>query len=96
MMQNKVANKICVLWFRLNFTKGVLTIKHSMYFGSFNIFCRSPFMPDGKSSLTICKEVWPALLIGDRRAPLISKALTGLVVFSSATLLIARCKGVNP
>jgi hypothetical protein len=93
-MQNSEANSSYVLWFRLSLTIGVLTMKHSMYLGSFSMLVRSLLIPYGRSSFTIYKVVRPALLTGERFAPLISKARTGLVVFSSGTLFIARCRAV--
>lgn len=95
-MMNNVANSTYVLWFFLSLTIGVFTMKHSMYFGSFNMLTKSIFIYCGKSSFTIYMLVNPVLLTGDLLAPLIRSARTGLVVFSSGTLLIARCKAVKP
>ena len=71
-------------------------MKHSMYRGSFSI-CRSSFcIYSGIVVGIISVQVRPWKFVDALLAPLSRSALTGLVDFSSATLLIAKWRGVNP
>ena len=96
MTRKKQTKRIYVLWFCLSGTRGVLTMKHSMYLGSFSMFRSSFCIASGMFGLISSSHVTPWKFVADLLAPLSSKALTGLVDLSSATLLIARCSGVNP
>jgi hypothetical protein len=60
------------------------------------ICSKSYLRESAKWSATISKGVFPLLSLASLLAPFSKRALTGLVVFNTSTLLTARCRGVNP
>lgn len=76
--------------------KGVLIMKQEHTFGSFSIDLNSYYREGIVIESTSSTGFLPFLSRVFLEAPLISKALTGLVLLKLSTLFIARCKGVNP
>jgi len=94
--RNRQTKRTWVLWFYLSGTRGVLTIKHSIYLGSLSIRRSSFYVASGIDAGISSVQVRPWKFVAARLAPLRSRALTGRVDLSSATLLIAKWRGVNP